>query len=226
VVKVRFFSIFRELAGVEEESVEGVRTLGELKKALLEKYPWLGEWAERGEAVFLVDGKREHGDVKLNEESEVAVIPPVAGGGEQAFVDRVEPAELLRSVLELAGEKDGAVALFVGRVKGVIPAGRVKSLYYEVYEPHGTRTLKEIAGDAVKKWKVSSVYIYHKKGEAIPGEPVLFIAVVSPGRREAISALKEVLERVKHEPPVWKLEKLENGEYWILGGKRVPRGSP
>jgi len=40
------------------------------------------------------------------------------------------------------------------------------------------------------------------------------------GRREALETLSRVLERVKAEPPIFKLEKRDDGEYYIIGESR------
>jgi molybdopterin synthase catalytic subunit len=136
----------------------------------------------------------------------------------------VNPDELLGKFLNSLGEDAGAVAIFIGRVKGKVGVFRVFSLSYETAEPHSTQSLEKIAREELEKNSLQGVMIYHKRGEALPGEPVLFIAVASKARKEAIRVLESTLERVKHEAYVWKLEKREDGEFWIVGdGMRVPR---
>lgn len=229
-VNVRYFSIFKDVTGKSEEQIEldeNVRRVGDLLRLLISRYPKMSEWVESGEVVILIDGKAYSLDEKLPPRiMEVGVMPPISGGDNYGFIDKIEPEKLLKSVLALAGEDIGAVAIFVGRVKGVIGERRVFSLFYETYEPHSSQSLGRIIEEERKKIGFSDAYIYHKVGEASPGEPVLFIAVASPSRREAIEGLASLLERVKHEAYVWKLERREDGEYWILGdGKRVKRES-
>jgi len=141
------------------------------------------------------------------------------------FRDEIHPGELLEEVLSALGEDVGAVAVFVGRVKGIVEGKSVDALEYEVLEPHATLALQKICEEEVGKHNLAGVRVYHKRGVAKVGEPVLFIAAASERRREALEALREILERVKHEAFVWKLERREDGEYWVLGdSKRVPRG--
>uniref|UniRef100_A0A7C4B8H5 Molybdenum cofactor biosynthesis protein MoaE n=1 Tax=Thermofilum pendens TaxID=2269 RepID=A0A7C4B8H5_THEPE len=141
------------------------------------------------------------------------------------FRDEIRPGELLEEALSALGDDVGAVAVFVGRVKGVVEGKRVDSLEYEVLEPQASLTLQRICEEEAEKHGLAGVRVYHKRGLARVGEPVLFIAAASKGRREALEALREILERVKHEAFVWKLERREDGEYWVLGdSKRVPRG--
>jgi molybdopterin synthase catalytic subunit len=140
------------------------------------------------------------------------------------FRDEIRPGELLEEALSALGDDVGALAVFVGRVKGVVEGRRVESLEYEVLEPQASLALQKICEQEAEKHGLACVRVYHKKGLARVGEPVLFIAAASRGRREALEALGEILERVKHEAFVWKLERREDGEYWILGdSKRVPR---
>jgi molybdopterin synthase catalytic subunit len=61
------------------------------------------------------------------------------------------------------------------------------------------------------------VLIWHYTGARKPGEITLIIATVGKSRDEAISAARVILERVKREVPIFKLEKREDGEYWIIG---------
>lgn len=141
-----------------------------------------------------------------------------------AFSESLNPGTLLADFLDSLPEEVGAVAVFIGRVKGRVEGRRVESLMYEVVEPSSSQSLERIAREELEKNNLLAVSIYHKKGVAVPGEPVLFIAVASKSREEAVSGLRSTLERVKHEAYVWKLEKREDGEYWIIGdGKRVPR---
>ncbi len=229
-VKLVFLSIFRDICGVKEEEIEfSGETVGELLELLSKRCPGFKDFAEEEGVIVLVNDEPAGPDRRLMEGDTVVLMPPAAGGGGQAFVERVEPSKLLEATLSLADEETGAVAVFVGVVKGLIEGKRVESLYYEVYDPQASRILEKIAREEAERGGVKGVYIYHKKGLARPGEPVLYIAVVSKGRKEAIETLARVLERVKHEPYVWKLERREDGEYWVLGSKRMTRpggGSP
>jgi len=146
-------------------------------------------------------------------------------GVDCGFRDEIRPGELLEEFLSALGEDVGAVAVFVGRVKGVVEGKSVDSLEYEVLEPHASLALRKICEEEAGKHKLKGVRAYHKRGLAKVREPVLFIAAASESRRDALEALEEILERVKHEAFVWKLERREDGEYWVLGdSKRVPRG--
>ena len=224
-VRVRFVALFRDLAGVQEEAIELPEgsTLGDLVRELSKRHPPLSEYLSAGDLVAVVDGKATQLNERLRDGCEVVMMPPISGGSSYGFLDRVEPQKLLDAFLSSLGDEVGAVAVFIGRVKGSVDGKRVRELEYEVMEPQATEALARIWSEEVEKHSLSTACIYHKKGVATPGEPVLFIAVASKGRREALSALMEILERVKHEAFVWKLEKREDGDYWILGDARRVR---
>lgn len=223
---MRYIALYRDLAGTQDEILEVPENTS--VKALLEtlasRHPVLKEYFLGGEVVVLVDGKAVQPEELLRDRCEVVIMPPISGGSRYGFIEKIDPVELLDAFLSSLDVEAGAVAVFIGRVKGVVEGKRVDELNYEVLEPHSSKTLSRIGEEEVKRHGLLAACIYHKKGSAAPGEPVLFIAVSSRGRREALAALTEILERVKHEAFVWKLERREDGEYWILGdSKRVPR---
>jgi len=118
----------------------------------------------------------------------------------------------------------GALVLFMGFVKGVVNNAEVTNLVYEAYEPYASKKLNEIAKDYSKMEGVLDVIILHRIGNLKPGEPTIYIFVTAVNRKLAFKVASEALERVKHEVPIFKLEKRSNGEYWVMGdGKRVKR---
>jgi len=119
----------------------------------------------------------------------------------------------------------GAVVLFIGIVKGLVEDNReVYELEYTGIKDLAIKTMEKIAREEAEKYKLSQVTIWHKLGTLKPGEITLVIAVLAENRREAFRATQEILERVKREVPIFKLEKRSDGEFWIIGdGVRVKR---
>jgi MoaD family protein len=79
VVKVRLFAALRELAGASEVEAEG-DTVGEVIQVLSARYgERFSRVAEVGSAV--VDAERASPETPLREGQEVALLPPVSGGG-------------------------------------------------------------------------------------------------------------------------------------------------
>ncbi len=137
-----------------------------------------------------------------------------------------EDIDLNRVVDELskyAEEGMGAIVIFIGFVKGDVEGKKVDVLDYEVYEPYTSKHLQRIAEEEMDEG-VYDIRIFHRYGSLKPGEKTLYIFVAGRGRRIAFEKARKVLERVKHEPPIFKLEHREDGQYWVFGdGKRVKR---
>lgn len=133
--------------------------------------------------------------------------------------------ELIREVApEASREGHGALVAFVGFVKGVVSGETVTELHYESYEELVERKLLEIAKETASKYGAHDVIIAHRVGSLKPGETTVYIIVTARSRKIAFEAAAYALERVKHEAPIYKLERRSDGEYWVIGdGKRIPR---
>ncbi|MCD6428710.1 MAG: molybdenum cofactor biosynthesis protein MoaE [Desulfurococcales archaeon] len=137
----------------------------------------------------------------------------------------VDINEIARKIMNAASSSgSGALVLFVGFVKGVVDGAEVKELEYSAYEPYASRKLREIAEEECREEGVHDVLVYHRVGRLKPGEPTVYIFVAAQSRSIAFDKARRVLERVKHEVPIFKLEKRADGEYWVIGdGVRMRR---
>ncbi len=76
-IRIKAFGITRDItAGATEISCQGA-TVGDLRKALLEKYPSLRDLAS---LMIAVNSSYAADDLPLNPGDEVVLIPPVSGG--------------------------------------------------------------------------------------------------------------------------------------------------
>ncbi len=226
MAKIRYLSLIRDLTGVdgEELDVKKETKVSEFIGLLRKKYPKLDEWIESGETVIvLVDGSPKGEEDVIGEANEIAVIPPVSGGGVK-YIGEPNPAEIIEKIKATAKGDVGAIALFLGIVKGEVDGKSVKRLEYITYEPYSSKSIEQIAGDIRRKHGIAGIEIIHAAGARYPGDYTIAIAISARSRREAIKALSEAIEKIKEEALIWKLEVREDGEYWILGdGRRVPR---
>jgi molybdopterin converting factor small subunit len=77
-VLVRYFAAAAEAAGVEEEHLEAVATVGELRELLVSRYgPIMARVVANGS--FLIDGVVQR-DPSARLGAQVDVLPPFAGG--------------------------------------------------------------------------------------------------------------------------------------------------
>ena len=134
--------------------------------------------------------------------------------------DRLELDPLVRLVAEGGGH--GAIASFVGTVRGTNLNRQVTHLEYEAYEPLALRALEQIVQEAAAQWPGIRVAVHHRIGRLTIGEASIVIAAASAHRANAFAACRYVIERVKQIVPIWKHEFFEGGEVWIEGATANP----
>jgi molybdopterin converting factor subunit 1 len=209
-VVVKLFAGLRERAGTGERNVEleeGARA-GEVWEALE-----LGE-EPRG-LVYAVNKEYAERDRPLADGDEVALIPPVSGG---AFRLSAEPLDLGAAVAEVADERAGAIATFIGTTRIESRGRTVIHLDYEAYEGMAERVMEELAASLRERFDLCAVAIHHRVGRVGIGEQSVVIAVSAPHRHDALAACREAIDTLKETVPLWKKEVYEGGEEWIGRG--------
>jgi MoaE-MoaD fusion protein len=204
---VRLFAGLRERAGWSERELDA-DTVGEVWPALD-----LGE--EPAGLLYAVNQEYAERDHRLAEGDEVAVIPPVSGG---AFRLVEEPLELPTVIAEVADERAGAVATFLGTVRQQSRGRDVIALEYEAYGGMAEKVMAEIAEGVKARYELCEVAVAHRVGRCEVGEVSVAIAVSAPHRQDALSACRDVIDELKERVPLWKKELYEGGEEWIGRG--------
>ncbi len=228
-VKVKLYSILRDLTGLSELDIEvpdGSR-VSELLDVLMGLEGFRKAYNAIGGSLLIVDGDGYKLEVdSVVESNTIHVMPPPAGGlsvyievgvlkeGDEFDVKALE--ERLASV-----KVNGAIAIFIGRVKGVSGGERVLGLHYDYAGKLLEVILRRIAEEEALKWGLSGIAIYHYVGWRSVGEKTIIVAVVGDSRKNVFPALEEVVERIKREAPIWKVEYRESGAYYILGDKII-----
>lgn len=133
---------------------------------------------------------------------------------------RLEPQALdpCRELAKLIAAADGAGAVvsFVGMARDTAKDGtRVETLVLEHHPRLTQPSLREIAGQALERFDVSSVHVVHRCGPVAPGEPIVFAAASSPHRRAAFEAADYLMDRLKTDAVFWKREEGDGGSDWI-----------
>lgn len=113
----------------------------------------------------------------------------------------------------------GAEAAFLGRTRHESHAefGDLLRLEYEVYSPMAERLLETMARDAAVRWDCRIVRMAHARGVVAPGQASVVIQVGTPHRSEAFTACRYLIDRIKHELPIWKREIWERGTTFVEG---------
>lgn len=113
----------------------------------------------------------------------------------------------------------GAENLFVGRTRRETHAqfGELIRLEYECYGPMALKLLDTMAREAAARFGCRAVRIVHAQGRVDPGQASVVIQVATPHRGEAFAACRYLIDRIKHELPIWKREVWERGETFVQG---------
>ncbi len=117
---------------------------------------------------------------------------------------------------------DGAVVVFLGKVRDQARGRRVLSLEYHAYEPMALRKLQEIAEAARKQYEITDLSILHRLGPLELSECSVAIAVRAPHRAAAFDACRYAIDTIKKVVPIWKKEFYEDGSCWIEGNGTNP----
>ena len=78
------------------------------------------------------------------------------------------------------------------------------------------QVLSDIGNEALKKYKLHSISITHRKGTVLPGE-IVCIYATSAHRAEAFAGCSWTIDELKRQAPIWKKEITQSGSYWIEG---------
>jgi molybdopterin synthase catalytic subunit len=122
---------------------------------------------------------------------------------------KLDNLNTLISEMKKTSKEAGAIAVFVGIVRGTRKDEEVLRLEYEAHETLAPAKMKKIIDELKAKYGIIDAAVQHRTGTAKAGEEVMYALVASKHRKEAFQALEELVDRVKHEVPVWKKEVTE-----------------
>lgn len=122
------------------------------------------------------------------------------------------PLDVAALRAEASDPAAGAVLLFEGTVRnhsegltGVI------ALEYEAHPTMAQRVLAEIVAAAHRDFPILKALVRHRLGRVELGQPTIAIAVSAAHRDEAYRASRHIIDRIKHEAPIWKREICADG---------------
>ncbi len=110
----------------------------------------------------------------------------------------------------------GAVCTFVGRVRDHSGGAPVTALEYSAHETMAQRLLHEILADTGGRLGCCAVAAEHRVGMLAVGDVSVAIAVSGPHRAEAFAACREIIERIKTDLPIFKLEHHPDQSEWVV----------
>jgi molybdopterin synthase catalytic subunit len=137
--------------------------------------------------------------------------------------DPIDAAALRRAVDDPAA---GAALVFEGVVRNHSEGLEgVVALEYEAHPTMTEKIIHAIVEETKREIPLRAVALRHRLGRVELGEPAVVIAVSADHRDEAYRASRRLIDRIKHEAPIWKREILADGStQWSKGCTAAPHG--
>lgn len=220
-IKLRFFASVRERLGKteEERDIPAGATVATVWNLLIQEHPELLEM-ERSIA-FAVAQEYVDKDQPLQDNDELAFIPPVSGGVmsqeaprilSKVTQDTIDMQELTDFVADPGA---GAMATFVGTTRDTNDGRDVVRLEYECYPGMAEKEMSKIGQEILARWPIIKIAMIHRIGRVDIGEASVAIAVSSGHRHAAFEACHYAINTLKETVPIWKKELYTGGELWI-----------
>ena len=232
-IKLRYFASLRERLGKTEETreIQGGATVGTVWHLLTQEHPELLE-LERSVAFALAQEYVDK-DHPLQDNDELAFIPPVSGGA--MLEDQKDQKRILSTITQdpinmqeltdfVADPGAGALATFVGTTRNTNEGREVIRLEYECYPGMAEKEMTKIGEQALERWPILKIAMIHRLGRVDIGEASVAIAVSSSHRHAAFEACHYAINTLKETVPIWKKELYEGGQVWI-GSQTETHGS-
>jgi molybdopterin converting factor subunit 1 len=214
---VRLFAVLRERAGTDlvELELPDEATVADALKAL-SRVPAVTGLLDRLPVRMAVNRDYASPQTRLAPDDELALIPPISGGSGPLVAVTELPLELEALAATVSDARAGAIVTFQGVTRGV------SRLDYEAYTEMATHRIWLIANDCVVKHGLCAASVEHRVGAVSLGEPSVVVAVSAPHRAEAFSGASEIIDRIKAEVPIWKLEIDSDGTARRVAGTPAP----
>jgi molybdopterin synthase catalytic subunit len=205
-ISVRLFAGLRERAGadrVELELPDDARA-GDVLAAM---------GLQPGQCIVALDREYARADERVRPDHEVALIPPVSGGADVVrLVDvTAAPLDIAAVAAAVRDPRAGAVVTFEGVTR------EVEALDYEAYVEMAREKLAAIGVEEAERHGLCAVALVHRVGRVPLSEPSVIVAASAGHRGEAFTGARALIDRVKAEAPIWKVELTDEGARRVEG---------
>jgi molybdopterin synthase catalytic subunit len=105
----------------------------------------------------------------------------------------------------------GAVVLFSGEVRNNNSGKAVAYLEYEAHVSMASKMIDLILLEAKAKWSLNIALAQHRIGKVEVGDSAVVVITSSAHRKEAYATNRFIIDKIKHEVPIWKCEYFADG---------------
>jgi MoaE-MoaD fusion protein len=176
--------------------------------------------------LFAVNEEYATQETPLANNDELAVFPPVSGGGDtvcdyrcpndfyELTTEEIDVGAVARRVVL---PECGATVTLDGYARKWTAGRETEYLVYEAYDAMALKEMQRLGAEAHKSFEIAHIGIVHRTGKLQIGETSVVIAVSAPHRRAAFEACEWAIKELKRTVPIWKKEVFQDGEVWIEG---------
>ncbi|QLY30122.1 molybdenum cofactor biosynthesis protein MoaE [Nocardia huaxiensis] len=123
----------------------------------------------------------------------------------------LNPDEVEKAV---SGPEHGAVVVFTGKVRNHDGGQAVSALEYSAH-PQAETFLRKVCAEVAAESGLP-VAAVHRIGPLTIGDLAIAVAVAAPHRAEAFTVCADLVDRIKHEVPIWKRQMFADGlSEWV-----------
>ena len=115
----------------------------------------------------------------------------------------------------LQSDTVGAIALFVGTVRGLSSDNGVTAMTLEHYPGMTESELERIETEARERWPLEDVTIIHRVGRLEAGDQIVLVGAASAHRQAAFDAAQFIMDFLKTDAPFWKAEERGDETSWV-----------
>ncbi len=224
IITVLFFGAARDMVDTNplEVSLDTPATVASGFQQLVARFPQLERFGRS--LLFAVNQEYATHDTQLKENDELAVFPPVSGGGADVcdyvcpldfFELTTKPIDVGSVARRVVPRECGATVTLDGYAREWTAGRKTLYLVYEAYEPMAVTEMQRLGREAHKRFEIAHIGIVHRTGRTEIGETSVVIAVSAPHRHAAFEACEWAIKELKRTVPIWKKEVYEDGEEWV-----------
>jgi molybdopterin synthase catalytic subunit len=111
-------------------------------------------------------------------------------------------------LLKAVNGQCGAVVIFSGLVRDLLPPQQLLDLTLERYPSMTEKSLNALVVQAHERWELLQITIVHRVGKLLPSEQIVLVGVSSAHRTNAFEAAQFLMDQLKTRAPFWKKESL------------------
>jgi molybdopterin synthase catalytic subunit len=128
------------------------------------------------------------------------------------FVNGAIPDIILRETASADSDVAGAIAVFIGKVRGdSIEGEKVECIEFTSQQQIAESVVGDIIEECKMQFGILQAEVWHSLGNVKSGEACFFVKVIGKHRKESFAALPYIVDEIKSRCPIFGKEILTNG---------------